>query len=268
MKLLVILSAAVTISACHQATSSGDDTADAGIVPSSDDPLAGLPTGVDEWTAVCANHYGDVISQKFCAGATPPALTSLADLEALLGLTVQANPNNDQTLNKNVRVTLNGESTGLGIRAVGALNPRVFLMTPPLANAAPNPSYEVLSFARGEPLVELVANDPVAQTLRFFLVRFHPACEPNCTHADLQTPTIESGWTSYTLYDDTTIKNTTVDCTSCHQPAGPTSPKQVRIASASLTSASSSATVGDSAKVIRAPTRARTSSSASIEGHG
>src|SRR5512141_202492 len=72
----------------------GDDGADASVTPADSDPLSGLPTGVEQWNAVCAKHYGDIISAKFCASATPPALTSLADLEALLGLTVQPNPNN------------------------------------------------------------------------------------------------------------------------------------------------------------------------------
>lgn len=209
---------------------SGDDGVDATMAPVASDPLGDLPTGVEQWTAVCAKHYGDTISAKFCAGPTPPKLTSLADLEALLGLTVVPNPNNLATLNTNVRVTLNGESTGLGIRSVNPITPRAFLSTPPLANAQPNPNYQVLSFARGEPLVELVANDPAAQTLRFFLVRFHPACEATgCTHADLQTPTIESNWTSYTLYDDQSITNTTLDCLNCHQANGPGTKKILRM---------------------------------------
>jgi mono/diheme cytochrome c family protein len=88
----------------------------------------------------------------------------------------------------------------------------------------------VLAFARGEPLVELVANDPAAQTLRFFLVRFHPACETaGCSTGDLQTAAIESGWTGYSLYDDQTIADTTLDCLSCHQPGGPSTKKMLRM---------------------------------------
>jgi hypothetical protein len=190
--------------------------------PGPTDPLHGLPTGVDQWTALCAKHYGDMISAKFCAGATPPTLTSLADLETLLGLVPGTT---------GVSLTLTTHSTGLGLRAVNQLAPRAFLMTTP-NQTAPNPSYQVLSFARGEPLVELVANDPSAQTLRFFLVRFHPACETaanGCTNADLQTPSIEKGWTDYTIYDDATIKNTTLDCASCHQPGGPNTAKILRM---------------------------------------
>lgn len=212
---------AVTVIGCGKDMGGGAPGPDAGV--SAGDPLGGLPTGVDEWNAVCGKHYGDMISAKFCAGAQPPTLTGLADLEALLGLTVTPNA-------ANVRVTLIGESTGLGIRAVNPITPRAFLMTPATGlNGAPNPSYQVLSFARGEPLVELVANDKIANTLRFFLPRFHPSCEPNCTNADLQTPTIESSWTGYTLYDDDTIKDTTLDCLNCHQPSGPAGKKILRM---------------------------------------
>jgi hypothetical protein len=191
--------------------------------------LSGLPTGAAQWSAVCARHYGDAISAKFCAGTAPPALTSLADLEALLGLTVVPNPGNDPKINAGVRFTLVGESSGLGVRSVNPVLPRAFLMTPP-TGTSPNPSYQVLAFARGEPMVELVANDPGAQTLRFFLIRFHPACEAtSCGNADLQTAAIEAGWTGYTLYDDATIANTTLDCLNCHQPGGPSTRKILRM---------------------------------------
>jgi hypothetical protein len=207
----------------------GTEGADAAGPQVDPDPLSGLPTGSDQWSAVCAKHYGDMISAKFCAGAAPPKLTSLADLEALLGLTLRPNPNNDPAINANVRLTLNGESTGLGIRSINPILPRAFLMTPAVGTQ-PSANYQVLAFARGEPMVELVASDPAAQTLRFFLVRFHPACEATaCGNADLQTAAVESGWTGYTLYDDATIANTTLDCLNCHQPGGPTTKKILRM---------------------------------------
>ncbi|MEO8699790.1 MAG: hypothetical protein ABI867_07090 [Kofleriaceae bacterium] len=207
-----------------------DDPPDASTPVGSSDPLQGLPTGTEAWTNLCAKGYGDMISAKFCAGTAPPVITSIVELEQLLGLRVVANPTNDPNLNQNVRITLTGHSTGLGLRSVTPLNPRAFLFTPAAANAGPNPSYQVMAFARGEPFVELVANDPAANALRFFLIRFHPACEATgCNHADLLTPTIESGWTGYTIYDDATIKNTTLDCMSCHQPGGPSTKPMLRM---------------------------------------
>jgi hypothetical protein len=229
--LLAILCA---VSACGGDPGGGDDDdvgPDANATPGSSDPLQGLPTGTEQWMNLCAKGYGDMISAKFCAGTAPPVITSIKELEQLLGLAVVPNPTNDPTLNQNVKITLTGHSTGLGLRSVTPLNPRAFLMTPS-ANGAPNPSYQVLAFARGEPLVELVANDPAANTLRFFLVRFHPACEAaaaGCNHADLLTPTIESGWTGYSIYDDAAIQNTTLDCLNCHQSGGPGTPKILRM---------------------------------------
>jgi hypothetical protein len=221
---------ALFVFACgNDAGTSSDDTPDASVTPpGSGDPLEGLPTGVAQWQALCAKGYGDMITAKLCAGTAPPPITSLVDLEQLLGLRVLPNPNNDPAINANVRVTLTGLSTGLGLRTVTPLNPRAFVMTTPNLTAA-NPSYQVLAFARGEPFVELVANDPQAQTLRFFLVRFHLACEPSCSFGELLGPSVETGWTDYTVYDDATIKNTTMDCLNCHQPGGPSTRKLLRM---------------------------------------
>jgi hypothetical protein len=229
-----ILAAALAACGTSEPGPGGDDdiTPDASPPLGSSDPLQGLPTGTEAWTNLCAKGYGDMISAKLCAGTAPPTLTSIKDLQQLLGLGVVANPNRDPGLNANVRVTLTGHSTGLGLRAVTPLNPRAFVMTPANANGSANASYQVLSFARGEPLVELVANDPAANTLRFFLIRFHLGCETapaGCSHADLLTPTIESGWTGYDLYDDVAIQNTTLDCLNCHQAGGPGTRKILRM---------------------------------------
>lgn len=230
MRLSRCLLLVVLFSGCGSDSGGGTDLPDGAVSPPVDsDPLSGLPTGTDQWSAVCARHYGDMISAKFCAGGAPPRLTSLADLEALLGLTVRPNPTSDPAINANVRLTLAGESTGLGLRSVNAILPRAFLMTP-AAGVQPGSSFQVLAFSRGEPLVELVASDPAAQTLRFFLIRFQPACEATrCGNADLQTAAIESGWAGYTLYDDQTIADTTLDCLTCHQPAGPGTKKLLRM---------------------------------------
>lgn len=185
---------------------------DAGTVPPDG---ADLPSGNEGWARICAKGYGDVVSAKFCADRVPPTLGSLGDLNRLFELSPWTG-----------RV-MTGHSTGLGLRSVTPLNPRSFLI-----GNLHDSSFMVLAFARGEPLVELVANDPVAQTLRFFLVRFHPACEmttAGCNFADLFTPTIESDWTSYTLEDEEALAGTTVDCLPCHQPNGPGTRKILRM---------------------------------------
>lgn len=211
---------AIALIGCGTDSGAGDDVPDDVLPTGPEDPLDGLPTGTTQWEALCANGYTDMISTKFCAGATPPTLTSIKDLQNLLGL----DPNS-----ANARVTLTGLSTGLGLRNVTQLNPRAFVMTTPSVTA-PNPTYQVMAFARGEPLVELVAKEANGN-LRFFLLRFQPACEQthSCTNADMFTPTIESGWTGYSLYDDTAIRNTTLDCLNCHQTSGPGTQKILRM---------------------------------------
>src|SRR5512132_2689275 len=151
----------------------GDDQPgpDGSVTVPDGDPLSGLPTGTDAWTALCAKHYGDLISKAFCAGTAPPTLTSLADLRQLLGLTID--PANPQI---GTSFSLVGHSTAISSRFVTPLNPRAILFTQPNSGGAPNATYQVLAFSRGEPIVELAANDPTAgNVLRFFLVRFIPA---------------------------------------------------------------------------------------------
>jgi hypothetical protein len=57
----------------------------------------------------------------------------------------------------------------------------------------------------------------------FYLVKFDLACEAtsSCGPKDLLTPAVEKDWKGITVYDDEDLKNTLVDCRSCHQPGGP-----------------------------------------------
>jgi hypothetical protein len=43
------------------------------------------------------------------------------------------------------------------------------------------------------------------------------------------TPSVESGFTDYSLYDDADIGNTVLDCLQCHQPDGPGTLKMLRM---------------------------------------
>src|SRR5262245_957520 len=55
-------------------------------LPSTNDPLAGLPTGVTQWKQLCARRFTDPVAEAFCAGAAPPKITSVSDLLRLLKL--------------------------------------------------------------------------------------------------------------------------------------------------------------------------------------
>jgi len=179
-------------------------------VPVITDPLYGLSTGTARWQVTCGRGYGDAVSAAFCAGSAPPSITSINDVEVLLGMVPGA---------PNIAVTFAGETTGLELRGVTPINPRAFIID--------SSRGIVLTFARGEPFAEMVAPD--SGTFRFFLLRFTLACDPSCNFADLLTPTIESGWTGYSLYDDKAIGDTTLDCLNCHQPDGPGNVKVLRM---------------------------------------
>jgi hypothetical protein len=229
----------VCASACA-ADPGGDDVVGDDVVgddaPYSSDPLEGLPTGVDQWNALCSRGYHDTVTEAFCAGGAPPSLTSLADVRALLGLELVPGQTQSAT-GGNPAFSVASHSTAVGMRHINELNPRVLIYTPPLGalnptTPMPNPTYDIIAFARGEPFVELASKDTVTGEPRFFLLRFEQPCasEPDgCNAHDLFTPAIESGWTGYTIYDDETIKNTTVDCLQCHQPQGPGTPKLLRL---------------------------------------
>ena len=184
------------------------------------DPFAGLPTGQAQWQALCAKGYADTVTEAFCAGSQPPSITSFADLRALLGL-----DGTDTSQGSDLRITGVFHSTAVSGRTVTPLNPRVFFLPRTLGNINPNnpqpdPRYNVIAFSRGDTFAELASKDLVTGEPRFFLFKFEPVCEATtrgCNHADLLTPSIESGWNSYTLYDDETIDNTVFACIRCHE---------------------------------------------------
>lgn len=221
----------------------GVEEGDAPIDPvvASSDPLEGLPSGLQQWQALCAKGYADTVTEAFCAGAAPPTINSLADLRSLLGLELVPGESLSGA-NGNPGFAVVSHSTAIGIRKVNELNPRVIIFTPPrgqrnATNLQPNPTWNILAFSRGEPFVELASKDAVTGEPRFFLVRFEHPCEqqPNgCSNWDRYSETIEDDWTGYTVYDDDAIRNTTLDCLQCHQPDGPGTPKMLRMQETSL----------------------------------
>src|SRR5207244_4420722 len=104
------------------------------------------------------------------------------------------------------------------------INPRVFVFSPN-PDLAPNKNFVVMSFVRGEQIVEVASFDANenngAGEVNFYLLRFTQACnatEAGCGPGDLLTPAIEKDWTGWTIYEDQDLTNTALDCTQCHQP--------------------------------------------------
>lgn len=213
-----------------------DDAADDGVEPS-DDPLDGLPTGLEQWNLLCARGHADPVATALCAGDDPPTINSITELLEFVGLGFEpGNLSNGE--NGNPGFTFVYHSTAVSTRFVNPINPRSIVFTGPVGgivfppSGVPNPDLVMSGFTRGEPFVELVANDPVDDELRFYLFRFQLPCEDNpagCTNAELLTPAVESGFSDWSLYDDGDINNTVVDCLQCHQPGGPNTPKQLRM---------------------------------------
>ena len=196
------------------------------------DPVAGLPEGPEQIALLCAElaagNINNVVRDAFCNGA-PPQIRSLTDLQAALGLSF-VSPNATGRRNNgrqgNPAFTLTGHSSSLVSRFVSAINPRAIIFTPPVrvnGNRAPNPGFVAMGFVRGDKFAEVVASDPVTGELTFFLVTFKQACDltDTCTVGESLTPAIESNWVSYTVYSQTDLQNTIVDCLHCHQVNGP-----------------------------------------------
>jgi hypothetical protein len=194
------------------------------------DALAGLPKGAEQLAKVCARGQQDKVTRALCGGAA--SITSVDDLQRAIGLGFQDRSDNAANgLNGNPAFALLGHSSSLVAREVSAINPRAFVFTPPPGGPQRMPGFVVMGFARGEPFVEIAAEDPNARKLSFYLLKFEPACEAShsCKPGDLLTPAVERNWKSWTLYQDEDLTNTLLDCTHCHQPDGPSSRKILRM---------------------------------------
>lgn len=207
-------------------------------------PTALLDQGPTQLAKLCSRGYGDPITHAFC-GATPPTVASVTDALKALGLDFQPGPYaNGLTSGQhgNPSFMLSAQSTSLTKRMVSQLNPRAIFFTPPLARGRmtgppkPNPSYEAMAFTRGDQAIELLAKDPTMNggkgDIRFFFLKYEQACNSapgGCTPGDLYTPAVESNFVSWSLYDDEDLKDTSLDCRQCHQPAGPGTPRMLRM---------------------------------------
>ncbi len=200
------------------------------------DPLAGLPVGGAQMTALCARlatqNINDRVRTAFC-GATPRTITSLTQLQTALGLAFPTNPvpgrGNNGNPGNGPAFAISGHSSSLVLRSVSAINPRAILFTPPTGN--PIPGFVALGFVRGDQFAEIIAHNPTSGVLDFYLARFTQACNTtnSCTPGNLLTPAVESNWTSFQIYDEADLKNTIVDCTQCHQTGGPATARILRM---------------------------------------
>lgn len=193
--------------------------------------FAGLPSGAAQLARLCARKSHDAVATHFCAAAPPP-VTNIVELEHAIGLFDGGAP---------PQFALTGHSTSLVVREVSSINPRAILFTAPSqqpttqandGSFVADPGFVAMGFVRGSQLAEVVAHDPQANELSFYLVRFLQDCNASadgCSPGDLLTPAVEKDWRSVTLYGDEDLKDTVFDCRHCHQPNGPSSPKMLRM---------------------------------------
>jgi hypothetical protein len=184
------------------------------------DPVADLPHGDEQHGRLCARERDDVVADVFCAAPTP-RVSNLAELLALL----KVNPG---AYSGAAGFSLTGNSTSLSKRSVSAINPRVIFMHSESASEPPL----AVAFTRGEPMVEIVTRSRTLKEFQFYVVSFTLPCSSagrECSPGELLTSAIETDWQSVDVYHEEDLKNTSIDCRSCHQPSGPTSPKMLRM---------------------------------------
>lgn len=167
----------------------------------------------------------DLLTRTFCQDLKPggamPAPSGLAELLTQLGLGF-VDPNGGNGVGGNPAFAILGHSSALTARKVSTTAPTAFIFTPPSASAVPPAEYTILAFDPGEQFVEVASYDPTAKQVNFYVVFFEQACNhaPNgCTHSDLFTSKLLTGWSNVRVYEDTTeLGNTIFDCHVCHQP--------------------------------------------------
>jgi mono/diheme cytochrome c family protein len=208
-----------------------------GVYASWPDPLETMPRGQEQVARVCARPGQDIVRDALCAGL--PAPTSLSELQARVGLgsdqigTVNAVKTGDMRA-----ISISAHSTALGRRSVSAINPRLIAVhvsfTPSTAIGPKNlgTRMHALAFARGEQFAEIVASDLAEKRFNFYVLGFRQVCNEQvggCKASDLLTEAVESNWTEVSLYDESDLANTVMDCATCHQPNGPDTPKLLRM---------------------------------------
>jgi hypothetical protein len=167
----------------------------------------------------------DKLTASFCQDKKPggvmPTPHSLAEFLAQLGLDFK-DPNGGNGVGGNPGFAILGHSSALTARKVSPLMPTAFIFTPPPADGSKPSGYTILAFDPGEQFVEVASHDPTADEVNFYAVFFDQDCtkaQGGCTHNDLLTQKLVTGWSNVRAYEDTTsLGNTIFDCHVCHQP--------------------------------------------------
>jgi len=200
-------------SGCTQAELDGDPSGPPAHAARAEEVwLRNVGVGPSQTRRVCESGATDRVTLALCREPAP-VIDSLKALYEALGFAAQHER----------RVAATTQSLGLSARLVSAANPRAFVFANNVDYVpVPHDKLAVVSFARGEQLVELVALDTITYDWNFYLLSFTQACnQAGCTLEQLLTEQVERNWTGYTLYSDRELVDTPLDCLSCHLPYGP-----------------------------------------------
>jgi hypothetical protein len=173
------------------------------------------PAGLRPVFCERANDDADAVRDVFC-GAAAPAIASLSELQAALGVTPGApasrgEKRSDDPNQYYVRYpALLGHSTALSGHLVSPLNPRAVLIG----------LGTVLAFQRGVQQVEIATLSRTRNQFNFYLLRFSRACgdeRQGCNAAELYTQRVERDWSALRVHDAEELENTPQDCLQCHK---------------------------------------------------
>ena len=174
--------------------------------------LERIGRGKDQLEKVCARGRIDRVTRALCG--TETKIDGLGSLFGALAL---------ESGFENLAMATN--SSGLSFRTTSVLNPRLFLGSR-VGDTLDLKNMAVVAFSRGENLAEIIAYDAVAYQLNFYLLSYRQACHAQgCSAEDLLSSSTESGWTEWTIYDETDLDDTPLGCLSCHQPDGADTPR-------------------------------------------
>ena len=168
-----------------------------------------LPSREMQYDRLCAMPRNDAFFQRIC-GAVRPNIPDLVGLLRLVGL------------EQDRAFALTGNSTSLVAKSVSALNPRVIVFPRVAPTLEQKDDFVIVSFVRGEPFAEVTSRDPVSGEPNFYLFTFERACDyqGTCDLASRLTEELEHDWTAYSIYPESDLENTSVDCLTCHRPGG------------------------------------------------
>lgn len=193
-------------------------------------PLEGVTLGQKQNDALCARaNVADDTSDSFNAVTNflckeKKEIHSIVELQEALGLGFKdRSARGTNGSNGNPGFAFLANSSSILSRNVSSINPRGFIFSPPPGQPVSIPGYVIMTFLRGEPLIEIAAQSPKGNNkLTLYLAVASLKCGENCKNEDLLTPSIESNWDGITVFDDEDLKNTLVDCRHCHSPQGET----------------------------------------------